>query len=197
MRKHWTALTWALGLVPLLVLVLRAALDRLSANPVEDITHVTGEWALRFLILTLAVTPARRFLGWHALAPQRRTLGLLAFLYASAHFLTYLSLDLGFDFAFLVEDVLERPYITVGFTSLCLMVPLALTSTRASIRRLGARWLQLHRLVYPAAILGVLHFAWLVKADLRSPILHGVLLSALLGLRFVKRRARVPARSAA
>jgi len=184
----------ALGLAPLAVLAAGALRGELGANPVETVTHVTGEWTLRLLLATLAVTPLRRLLGRPGLAPYRRTLGLLAFTYACLHFSTYLALDLTFDLGALAEDVAKRPYVTVGFTAFCLLVPLAATSTRAMIRRLGRRWVTLHRLVYVAAVLGVVHFLWLVKADLREPLVYATVLATLLGLRMLwsseRRRAR-------
>jgi len=173
----------AIACLPAGALAVGAFTDQLGANPVEAITHETGEWALRFLVLTLAVTPARRWLGLAVLAPYRRSFGLLAFAYASLHFATYLFLDLGLDFSFLLEDVLERPYITVGFTSFVLLVPLAVTSTRGWQRRLGRRWLQLHRLAYLAAVGASVHFAWLVKADLREPAIYAAIIATLLALR--------------
>lgn len=187
----------ALGLAPLAALVVGALRGELGANPVETVTHVTGDWTLRLLLATLAVTPLRRLLARPGLAPYRRTLGLLAFTYACLHFSTYLALDLTFDFGALAEDVAKRPYITVGFTAFCLLVPLAATSTRAMIRRLGRRWVTLHRLVYVAAVLGVVHFLWLVKADLRQPLVYAAVLALLFSLRagWWLARARTDARA--
>ena len=150
------------ALVPFVALAYGLATDNLGANPVEMITHESGEWALRLLLLTLLVTPARRLTGWAALLRLRRMLGLFAFFYVSVHFLTYAVLDAGLDVAYVLEDILERPYITVGFTALCMLVPLAITSTNGMVRRLGgARWRKLHRLVYLASGGAVLHFLWL------------------------------------
>jgi sulfoxide reductase heme-binding subunit YedZ len=174
----------ALGLAPLAALALGALRGTLGANPVETITHQTGGWALRLLLATLAVTPLRRLAGWSFAAPWRRSLGLLAFGYASLHFATFLALDLGFDLSALGEEVAERPYVTLGFTALLLLAPLALTSTRGWQRRLGRRWRALHRLVYPAAGLAVLHFLWLVKADLAEPLAYAAALAVLLALRW-------------
>ncbi len=168
---------------PALSLALSAWNGTLGANPIEKITHETGEWALRLLILTLAVTPLRRRFNLRWIAPLRRSFGLLAFFYASLHFLTYLVLDHFFDWALIVEDVLERRYVTVGFAAYLLLIPLALTSTRAMMRRLGARWTQLHRLIYATALLGALHFIWLVKADLLEPLLYAAVIVALLAYR--------------
>ena len=172
-----------LGLLPALGLAFAAATDRLSANPIEDVTHVTGEFTLRFLLVSLAVTPARRLFGWSWAAPLRRIFGLLAFFYGALHMLTYVALDQFFDWELLVEDVLERRYITVGMLGFACMIPLAITSTRGWMKRLGRRWQVLHRLAYVAAIAGVVHYLWLVKADLAPPLAHAALLAALLGYR--------------
>ncbi len=175
------------ALVPLALLVWNAFHDGLGANPVETITHETGSWGLRFLLLTLLVTPLRRASGWQALARVRRMLGLFAFFYICLHFLTYVVLDAYFDLHYILEDITDRTYITLGFTSFVLLVPLALTSTNAMVRRLGGRnWRRLHRLAYVAATGGVLHFLWLVKADLREPLIY-------LGLLLLLFLARVPA----
>ena len=182
---HFTLV--ALGLVPLAALAVGASRGTLGANPVETITHTTGLWALRLLLATLAVTPLRRLAGWSFVAPWRRSLGLLAFGYATLHFATFLALDLGFDLSALGEEVAERPYVTLGFTALLLLTPLAVTSTRGWQRRLGRRWLVLHRLVYAAAALAVLHFVWLVKADLAEPLAYAAVLAALLAARRVRR----------
>ncbi len=157
--------------------------DDLTANPIEYITHFTGSWSLLILLASLSVTPVRRLTGWNELIKLRRMLGLFAFFYAALHFSTYMVLDLFFDFAAIANDIYKRPYITVGFSALVLMIPLALTSTTSMIRRLGKRWQQLHYLVYGIAILGVLHFYWLVKADIRRPVQYGALLALLLGFR--------------
>lgn len=175
-------------LLPVLSLCWQAANDDLGANPIERITHETGRWTLRLLMLTLCVTPLRRLLGWSWLAPHRRTLGLFCFFYASLHLSTYAALDLGLDFSFLLEDVLERPYITVGFATFLLLLPLALTSTKASIKRLGRRWIELHRLIYLAAIGAIVHFLWLVKADLREPLIYAAIVALLLGYRVASSR---------
>lgn len=193
-RSVHAALT-IVGLLPAAALAWRAASDGLGANPIEEITHETGETALRLLLASLAITPLRRALGWSGLAPRlgaglapyRRTLGLLAFAYVCMHLATWVALDLFFDWAAILEDVAERPYVTAGFAAFCALVPLAITSTRGWIRRLGRRWLALHRLVYVAAILAVVHFLWLVKADLREPLAYASVLALLLGARLVGR----------
>lgn len=179
------------GLLPAIVLAVRFFFgDGLGAEPIEAITHTTGEWALRLLLLTLAVTPARFVFGWRRIAPFRRTLGLLAFTYACLHFATWLALDHFFEWAAIVEDVVERRYVTVGFVGLLCMVPLAATSTRAAVRRLGRRWITLHRLAYVAAVCGVVHYWWLVKADWLGPAVHAAILAVLLGWRVAEARRR-------
>jgi sulfoxide reductase heme-binding subunit YedZ len=189
---HAAAVT--LSLAPLAWLAFGAARGGLGANPVETITHVTGEWALRLLLACLAVTPLRRASPrFAALAPYRRTFGLLAFAYAVLHAATFFALDLGFAFALLAEEVAERPYVTLGFAALSLMTPLALTSTRAWQRRLGRRWLTLHRAVYAAGVLAAAHFVWLVKADLREPLLYAAVLAVLLAARWLPALRRLKA----
>lgn len=188
------ALVWAkvglfvLCLAPLGALLASGLTARLGPNPVEVLTHTTGDWGLRLLLLTLAVTPLRRLTGWGWLLRFRRMLGLFAFFYLSLHLVTYLWLDQFFDWAAILEDVAKRPYITAGFAAFLLLVPLALTSTRGMVRRLGRRWQTLHRLIYPAAALGVLHFFWLTKADLREPLVYASVLALLLALRWPWRR---------
>jgi sulfoxide reductase heme-binding subunit YedZ len=184
-------------LIPFGQLAYGAYIDDLSANPIEFITRFTGSWALIILIASLAVTPVRRITGWNELIKFRRMLGLFAFFYALMHFSTYLVLDHFFDFRAIGKDILKRPYVTAGFTAFVLMVPLAVTSTATMIRRLGKRWQQLHRLVYIAAIAGVIHFYWLVKADISRPAQYGGVLVLLLGYRLaVKLRPRIVARFA-
>ena len=170
-------------LIPLAQLAYGFYTDDLTANPIEYITRFTGSWALIILITSLAVTPLRKVFGWNALIRYRRMLGLFAFFYAVLHFLTYMVLDHFFDFQAIAKDIFKRPYVTAGFTAFVLMIPLALTSTAAMIRRLGKRWQQLHRVVYVAAAAGVLHFYWLVKSDIRRPVQYGAVLALLLGVR--------------
>jgi sulfoxide reductase heme-binding subunit YedZ len=172
-----------ISLLPLLGLIVGFTRDELGADPIEKITHETGEWGLRFLLLTLCITPLRKFSGWNWLAPHRRTLGLICFFYACLHFATYLVFDLAFDFSFLGEDILERPYITVGFATFLVLSSLALTSNKRAIRKLKKRWVTLHRLVYLAGIGAVVHFLWLVKADLREPLIYAFILAGLLAAR--------------
>jgi methionine sulfoxide reductase heme-binding subunit len=184
---------FAASLGPLAWLAWAASSRGLGANPIETITHETGVWTLRFLMITLVVTPLRRVTGWNDLIRFRRMLGLFAFFYGSLHLLTYVWLDQFFDWASIVKDVAKRPFITAGFSAYVLLVPLALTSTAGMIRRLGGRaWRRLHRLAYVAAGLGVVHYWWLVKIDTRRPRNYAVILAILLGARlvmYVRRRA--------
>lgn len=155
----------------------------LGANPVEELLHRLGTWGLNFLLLTLAVTPLREVSGKPWLLRFRRMLGLYAFFYVLLHFLVYAGLDQRFDLAAIIEDVVERPYITIGVLALLLLLPLAVTSTRGMMRRLGRRWKQLHRLVYPIAALAVWHFYWQVKLDTLEASLYAAVLAGLLGYR--------------
>ncbi len=181
------------ALIPLAFLIYRGLINDLGANPIETINRYTGDWVLRFLLITLAVTPLRRLTGWNGLLRYRRMLGLFAFFYACVHFLSWAWLDQYFVIADIVQDVAKRPYITVGFASFLMLIPLALTSTNAMIRRLGAkRWQQLHRLVYLIGIGGVVHFLWLVKSDIREPLVYGAVLALLLGFRLWDWRRRTP-----
>jgi len=158
----------------------------LGANPIEAITHTTGDWTLRFLLATLAITPARKLLHLPSLIKFRRMLGLFAFFYACLHFTTYIWLDKFFNLHEMLADVAKRKFITVGFTAFVLLIPLAVTSTAGWIRRLGGkRWRALHRLIYFSAIAGVIHYLWLVKADIRKPLEYGAVLAVLLGYRLL------------
>ena len=190
--------TFVLCLVPLALLGADAWLGRLGANPIEAITHETGTWTLRLLLLTLAVTPVRRVLGWTWLQRLRRMLGLFAFFYAFLHFMTYVWLDQFFLFDEMARDVIKRPFITVGALGFVLLIPLAVTSTNRMMRRLGRNWQRLHRLAYAIPALGVIHYLWLVKADIRAPLLYGAILVLLLGARVWWMAARrMPARTRA
>jgi sulfoxide reductase heme-binding subunit YedZ len=171
-------------LVPLALLAWRGVAGGLGANPIETITHATGDWTLRFLLITLAITPLRRVSGWNRVIGFRRMLGLFAFFYGTLHLLTYLWLDKFFAWADILHDIPKRPFITIGFSAFVLLVPLALTSTGRAIRRLGGRrWRALHRLIYVAAPFGVIHYWWLVKADHTLPVTY----ACILGLLFVIR----------
>ena len=177
---------WAACLAPVASLAWKAVHQDLGANPIEYITHATGDWTIRFLVLTLAVTPARKLLGVPALIRFRRMLGLFAFFYGFLHLTTYLWLDKFFDVQEIVKDVIKRPFITVGTLAFVLMIPLVVTSTAGWIRRLGGkRWQWLHRLVYISATAGVIHYWWLVKSDIRLPLLYGTLVGLLLLYRAV------------
>ena len=172
---------FAAALIPLGRLGWKALHDGLGANPVEVITHSTGDWTLIFILATLSITPLRQLTRQYWLIGVRRMAGLFAFFYGTLHFLTYIWLDKFFDFHEMFKDIVKRPFITVGFSAFVLMIPLALTSTAGSIRRLGGKnWQRLHRLIYLTAFLGVIHYFWLVKADKRKPLEYGVVLSILL-----------------
>ncbi len=184
-------LLFAVCLIPLGKLALETfgvAGMSLGANPIEELLHRLGIWGLNFLLITLAVTPLRRLSGWNWLIRFRRMLGLFAFFYVLTHFLVYAGLDQRFDIRAIFEDVAERPYTTIGFTALLLLIPLAVTSTNAMMRRLGRRWQKLHRLVYPIAILGVWHFYWQVKLDTLEALVYAAILALLLGFRIRWRR---------
>ena len=186
---------FAAALVPLAALVFNGATGGLGANPVEAITHTTGEWTLRLLLATLAITPLRHLTGRAWLIRLRRMVGLFAFFYLVLHFATYAVLDASLDLAYVIEDVADRLYITVGFAAFVMLVPLAATSTNAMVRRLGPlRWRRLHRLVYAAGVCGVLHYLWLVKADLREPLIYAGILTALLAARLPVVAQRLQAR---
>ena len=181
-------LVFMLALLPLghLLYGVLVSPDILGANPAEFITRATGDWALRFLLLTLSLTPLRRLTGWNWVLRLRRMVGLFAFFYAILHFSSYVSFDHVFDIGAIAGDIVKRPFITVGFLCLSLLLPLAVTSTHAMVRRMGGRrWLQLHRLVYVIAPLGVLHYWWMVKRDLTQPVIYALLLALLLGIRLV------------
>lgn len=197
-------LVFVASLAPFLMLALRGLNSwqqrsfNLGANPIEFITRDLGDSTLIFLMITLAVTPVRRLTGWSWLIKLRRMLGLFAFFYASLHFVTYIWLDQFFDLQDMVKDVIKRPFITVGFLAFVCLIPLAATSTNGMVRRLGGkRWQALHRLVYAIAILGVVHYWWLVKRDIREPLLYAGILAVLLGVRIYwklhKRNQTLPA----
>jgi sulfoxide reductase heme-binding subunit YedZ len=175
------------ALSPGLWLAYRAYSGRLSVNPIEDITLTTGIWALRFLLISVAITPLRRITGWQRVIQYRRMLGLFAFFYASLHLLTYVVLDQGLAFEFILPDIVKRPYITMGMIAFTLMVPLAITSTKGWIRRLGRKWQLLHRLVYVSGVAACLHFLWKVKIPIGEPVYYAAILGALLLFRVVWR----------
>ncbi|SRR6266550_3591904 len=173
------------GLVPLERLIWKFFHGGLGANPVEVITHSTGDWTLILILTTLSITPLRKLTKQYWLIGVRRMIGLFAFFYGSLHFTTYIWLDKSFDVHEMIKDIYKRPFITAGFTAFVLMIPLALTSTKGWIRRLGKNWQRLHRLIYVTAIAGVVHYIWLVKADLRKPLQYAFVLSVLLLYRVV------------
>lgn len=182
------ALIWLLALAPLAMLGQRLLNGRLGANPIEFLEHALGDWSLRFLLLSLAMTPLRSLTGWVWPLKLRRTVGLWAFAYICLHFAVYIVFDLNIlapmrAVAKLGEDLVKRLYITIGFTAWLFLLPLAITSTDGWQRRLKRRWKMLHRLVYPAAVLGVLHYVWLVKKDLSEPLLYAAILAVLLAWR--------------
>jgi methionine sulfoxide reductase heme-binding subunit len=187
------AAVFAAALAPFVRLVHGALTNDLGVNPVETITHTTGDWTLRFLLLTLCITPFRKLLKRPELIRFRRMLGLFAFFYGVLHFLTWLWFDKMFDMGEMLADVRKRPFITAGTAGLLAMVPLAVTSTAGWIRRLGGRrWQALHRLIYFSTFAGVVHYYWLVKSDVRAPVAYGAVFAALLFLRvWVQRRTVV------
>ncbi len=188
--RIWKLAVFLACFIPLGLLGLDAYTDDLGANPIEFITRSTGSWTLTFLLITLSITPLRKLSGWQWLIKLRRMFGLFAFFYALLHFMTYIWLDQFFDLQSIFKDVFKRPFITAGFMSFTLILPLALTSTSNMIRRLGKRWQQLHRVVYVIAIGGVVHFMWLVKADRRQPMIHGAILALLFVYRLLARQQR-------
>ena len=176
-------LVFGLSLLPALRLGGLAWPQQLGVNPVETLSHSTGAWALRFLLLTLALSPLQRWTGWTGWRGLRRMLGLFAFFYAVLHMAVYLVFEQFFDSGAILDDLIKRPFITVGFLSGLLLIPLAITSTRGLRQRLGQHWQQLHRLIYLSALLGVLHYYWLVKVDVTEPWLYAAILAVLLGER--------------
>lgn len=198
--SKWTKVAvFVACLVPLGILLWRGFHNELTANPIEFITHTTGDWTMRFLIITLAITPLRKLLRQPLLIRYRRMLGLFAFFYVCLHFSTWIGLDKFFNWTEMWKDVQKRRFITVGFAGFVLLIPLAITSTAGWIRRLGGkRWQLLHRLIYVTAILGVIHYFWLVKSDIHKPLQYAVLVGILLLWRvgeWISNRSKKPARS--
>ena len=185
MRKAAKVLVFLACLAPFAWLVTRALTGRLGIYPVEDLELTTGIWALRFLVVTLLVTPVRRITGWNRVIQFRRMLGLFTFFYASVHFAIYIGIDQFFAFRFIVKDVVKRPFITMGFTAFVLMIPLAITSTKGWIRRLGRRWVVLHRLIYVSAVCAAIHYLWKVKVMIGSPVYYAIVIGVLLAFRLV------------
>ncbi len=199
-RFLWKPLVFLACLLPFLLVAGDAfeLTGSLGTNPVEEILDRFGNWGLRFVMVTLAVTPLRRLTGWNWLARFRRMLGLFTFFYVLLHFLTWLVLDQGVLMSAIVEDIVERPFITIGFVALLLLTALAATSTSGMRRRLGRRWQRLHYAVYAAAVLGVWHYWWQVKKDITEPLIYAAILTILLGARLlaVRARSRTPRRAA-
>jgi len=194
-RRALKPLVFALALGPVLFYAWLATSGGLGANPIEATIRFLGDWGLRFLLIALAVTPVREITGWSGVARFRRMLGLFAFFYVCAHLLSYTVLDQFFDWAAIWKDIVKRTYITVGMAGFVLLVPLAVTSTKGWVKRLGGRaWQRLHRIVYAAGVLGVFHFYMMVKADTREPILYAVILALLLAWRLFSRLRRRPER---
>jgi sulfoxide reductase heme-binding subunit YedZ len=194
-------IVFAVALVPVAALLIGAFTGELSANPIEEVIHESGEWGLRLLLVALAITPLRWLTGWPVLVRFRRMLGLFAFFYVCMHLTAYVVLENFFDWAAIFEDIVERPYITIGMVAFVVLLPLAITSTNKMMKRLGgARWRRLHRLAYLAPALGCLHFLLLVKADTTEPLVYAGILSVLLLTRmahhFYSKRRRHSGRSA-
>jgi sulfoxide reductase heme-binding subunit YedZ len=182
-NKILKPIVFTLAMLPLVRLVVLGMTSDLGANPIEAITHQTGLWTLILLLVTLAVTPIRRITGMQWVIQYRRMLGLFAFFYAVLHMLTYVWLDQFFNWHAMLKDIAKRPFITMGSAAFLTLVPLAITSTQGAIRRLGRRWRQLHRLIYFSAAAGVIHFVWLVKKDIREPLIYATVLALLVGYR--------------
>ncbi len=195
MPKYVKPIVFVICLIPLFMLVWDGFHDALGANPIEKITHRTGDWSLRFLLITLTITPLRKIFGWKQLVRLRRMFGLFAFFYVCIHFSIYIVFDHFFDVNEIAKDIVKRPYVTVGFTAFLLLIPLAITSTNKMMKRLGKSWKQLHQLVYVIAVLGILHYLWLVKADVLQPVIHAIILLILLSVRVWYQRRDSSARS--
>jgi len=170
--------------LPIVFLLLSVLLNQLGPDPATELAKRTGEWALRFLLLSLSITPVRQLLGLGVIAPYRRTFGLFALLYAVFHFATYVVFILQFRWVEIVEDILERPYITVGFASFCILAILGATSTKSMIKRLGRKWKSLHRMVYLASILAIVHLLWILRSDIAEAVFYAMILLPNLGYRF-------------
>lgn len=191
-RRVWKPFVFLACLLPLGLVVgdTFGITGSLGANPVEEMLDRFGNWGLRFIMITLAVTPLRRLTGWNWLVRFRRMLGLFTFFYVLLHFLTWLLLDQGLQLSAIIEDIAKRPFVTIGFAAFLLLLALAATSTNGMRRRLGRRWQTLHNSVYAIGLLGVWHYWWQVKNDIREPLIYAVILSGLLGLRLWFRATR-------
>jgi len=190
-EKFLKPVVFLILLVPLAMQVYGFFSGSLGANPIEAATRRVGDWALRILLVTLAISPLVRITGWNTLVKYRRMLGLFSFFYACVHLTLYVTLDKFFDFGEILDDIIKRPFITAGFSAFILLIPLAVTSTARMVERLQYRWLLLHRLIYVIAMLAVLHCWWMWKADTREPAIYAVILAGLLGFRlffYLKRK---------
>lgn len=192
MPRYIKPVVFVICLVPFAMLLWDGFHNALGANPVEKITHRTGDWTLRFLLITLSVTPLRKMFGWTQLMRLRRMFGLFSFFYVCLHFTTFLVFDHFFDIHEIIKDIIKRPYITVGFSAFIMLIPLAITSTNSMRKRLGKRWVRLHQLVYVIAVCGILHYFWLVKADILQPMIYAVILLSLLVVRVLYQRKLLP-----
>ena len=188
--KRLRILTFLVCLIPFVALVSKVVQNDLGPDPAKELALLTGEWAIRFLLLALAMTPLRQLSGRVEFAQRRRMIGLFALFYASVHFLVWVVFLLGLQWGAILEEVVERPYITVGFSSFVILVALGATSPRAMVRRLGKNWRRLHRLVYVAGVLAVVHLVWIVRTDLSQALVYGAILAALLGWRVISARSR-------
>ncbi|NQV13834.1 sulfoxide reductase heme-binding subunit YedZ [bacterium] len=191
--KIFKSTVFTAALLPVAYLIFGLVGDKLGANPIETLLHKTGFWTLTFLMITLSVSPVRKLSNWNKIIKFRRMLGLFAFFYACLHFTIYLGLDRQFEWQEIVEDLSKRPYITIGFTALVMLVPLAITSTKGWIRKLGKRWQKLHRLIYVIATAGVVHFWWLVKKDITEPLIFALILSLLMTFRLALLKIKLQA----
>lgn len=188
--KRLRILTFLVCLIPFVALVSKVVQNDLGPDPAKELALLTGEWAIRFLLLALAMTPLRQLSGRVEFAQRRRMIGLFALFYASVHFLVWVVFLLGLQWGAILEEVVERPYITVGFSSFVILIALGVTSPRAMVRRLGKNWRRLHRLVYVAGVLAVVHLVWIVRTDLSQALVYGAILAALLGWRVISARSR-------
>ena len=188
--KRLRILTFLVCLIPFVALVSKVVQNDLGPDPAKELALLTGEWAIRFLLLALAMTPLRQLSGRLEFAQRRRMIGLFALFYASVHFLVWVVFLLGLQWGAILEEVVERPYFTVGFSSFVILVALGVTSPRAMVRRLGKNWRRLHRLVYVAGVLAVVHLVWIVRTDLSQALVYGAILAALLGWRVISARSR-------
>ena len=187
MRKFLKPAVFLLALVPFALLLIRALQNNLGPDPAQELSIETGEWTLRFLLITLALTPLRDFTGRSEFVRQRRMLGLFALFYATVHLLGWMTFILGFRWCAIVEELVERPYITVGFTSYLILFALGITSPKAMVRKLGKNWKRLHRLVYLASVLGVVHLLWILRTDIGEAVLYGSIVFVLLGYRIARK----------